>query len=37
MKLMLGDALLVSHDGMPHASGALNDAEHGDLILISVA
>ena len=37
MKLMLGDALPMSHDGMTHASLALDEAEHCDLILIPAA
>ena len=37
MRLMLGDALSMSHDGMTHSSRALDEAEDGDVILISTA
>ena len=37
MKLMLGDALPMSHDGLTHSSGALDEAEDGDVILIPIA
>ena len=37
MKLMLGDALPVSHDGVTHASLALDEAEDSDVSLTSAA
>ena len=37
MKLMLSDALPMSHDGLTHPSGALDEAEDGDVILIPIA
>ena len=37
MKLMLGDALPMSHDGMTHSSCGLDEAEDGDVVLIPAA
>ena len=37
MKLMLSDAFPMSHDGLTHSSGALDEAEDSDVVLIPVA
>ena len=37
MKLMTSKAFPMSHDGLAHSSGALDEAEYRDVVLMSTA